>query len=624
KECLIRISKSNDLNIIDQSDYPFVVDNTKPHADMESPTATTDSITWTCTEPEDFSPPVEYYFQSRIKNGTFGNSQLWGTSNEYTVTNLSPNTVYEAHEKARDNAEPKNEEDEFGNPKQISTLANQPGADEYSHIGHTGFHAHWTLNGNPGNTLFEAEVWKGTGFEPPNSTWVQTRTWQTGTTWEIEDLIPNETYNVRVRAKNWDNMYTEWVELGEVMPGDPKIFIDKPNGGEYVSGMYTITWHTVGNWDVNNINILYSDDGGETFRYQIVFNTPNTHRYEWNTSELNIQECKIIITKTNNNFVYAISEKPFIVDNTKPEPVVLHEPVNGSVFYTQPVTLDWKDSSDTNGVVYDLELTLGGTPVIVKENLTQSYYQLEETLPPGDYQWHVRARDPASNTTDWSQQFLLIIKQPELTLLSPNSTDNRNGMIMIEWISKGFPAHENITIEYSNNSGRSYDYTIVEKTENDGVYEWDTEHLQIKNCRIKVSITGDPSIFDTSDNDFTVTSNTSPEPEPHADDDPLLYLLAGETSEVRVRGGANGYVNPMQGETARVYFHAEEAGTVTFQIYTMGGSLIWEKQTTTTGSPDSITWDCMNTDGTMVSSGVYIVYVKAPGITTTRKIAIVK
>lgn len=100
--------------------------------------------------------------------------------------------------------------------------------------------------------------------------------------------------------------------------------------------------------------------------------------------------------------------------------------------------------------------------------------------------------------------------------------------------------------------------------------------------------------------------------------------LAENTGQVTIQGGVKGYVNPKKGDTAKIHFKAAGAGNVEVKIYTVRGQLVWETATLTDGSEDVITWACTNTDNSIVVSGIYIVYIKGPGIKETKKIAIIK
>ncbi len=93
---------------------------------------------------------------------------------------------------------------------------------------------------------------------------------------------------------------------------------------------------------------------------------------------------------------------------------------------------------------------------------------------------------------------------------------------------------------------------------------------------------------------------------------------------VKIMGGERGYANPAKGEKITIYFRSASAGEIKIKIYTLKGQLICKKSKKTDGEEDSIAWDCKNSDGTVVSSGIYVLHINAPGINTTKKIAVIK
>ena len=93
---------------------------------------------------------------------------------------------------------------------------------------------------------------------------------------------------------------------------------------------------------------------------------------------------------------------------------------------------------------------------------------------------------------------------------------------------------------------------------------------------------------------------------------------------VKIQGGEKGYVNPGEGEKAKIHFQPSGSGTVKVKIYTLRGLLVWEKSKTVSGAQDFIEWNCRNKDNDVVASGIYAVRVEGPGIKTTKKVAILK
>lgn len=93
---------------------------------------------------------------------------------------------------------------------------------------------------------------------------------------------------------------------------------------------------------------------------------------------------------------------------------------------------------------------------------------------------------------------------------------------------------------------------------------------------------------------------------------------------VKIQGGGKGYINPLKGEKATIFFKASQPGNIKIKIYTINGKLVWEKNIYTNSDDDFIIWDCRNKSNSMVSSGVYILHIKGPGLDTTKKIAVVR
>lgn len=104
------------------------------------------------------------------------------------------------------------------------------------------------------------------------------------------------------------------------------------------------------------------------------------------------------------------------------------------------------------------------------------------------------------------------------------------------------------------------------------------------------------------------------------DDDGIDAGVGG----VKVQGGAEGYANPANGEQIKLHYRASAAGSVVLRVFTLRGQLVRELAEQTTGAEDDITWDCRNADGSTVSSGLYICYIKGPGLNKTSKVAVLR
>ncbi|MGM0441457.1 MAG: S8 family serine peptidase [Elusimicrobiota bacterium] len=100
--------------------------------------------------------------------------------------------------------------------------------------------------------------------------------------------------------------------------------------------------------------------------------------------------------------------------------------------------------------------------------------------------------------------------------------------------------------------------------------------------------------------------------------------LTEEKEEVAIVGGRQGYVDPSKEEYAEIIFNSSESGRATAKIFDRLGRLVWENTKNINSGNNYIEWDCKNSYGEVVSSGIYILHITAPNIDTTRKIAVVR
>jgi hypothetical protein len=95
--------------------------------------------------------------------------------------------------------------------------------------------------------------------------------------------------------------------------------------------------------------------------------------------------------------------------------------------------------------------------------------------------------------------------------------------------------------------------------------------------------------------------------------------------QIKVFGGAHGYVNPNLGERASIVVTPSSAGTATVTIVTLRGQrVVTLQQGVTPGGQNEIFWNCHDGNGGVVASGIYLAHIVAPGINVKEKIAVVK
>jgi hypothetical protein len=96
------------------------------------------------------------------------------------------------------------------------------------------------------------------------------------------------------------------------------------------------------------------------------------------------------------------------------------------------------------------------------------------------------------------------IGPPRIVVTSPNGGEAWavGETYDVTWFSENFS--DNVMIEYSTNSGTDW-ITIIDNTENDGVYPWIIPDTPSDSCRVRVSDAEDGDPYDISDSNFSIT-----------------------------------------------------------------------------------------------------------------------
>lgn len=91
-----------------------------------------------------------------------------------------------------------------------------------------------------------------------------------------------------------------------------------------------------------------------------------------------------------------------------------------------------------------------------------------------------------------------------LRLLAPNGGEElmADSTYTIQWETEG--EISNVLIEYSTNNGSAWTAVDPPNTGNSGLYDWLVPAVDSNECLVRVSDAGDPSVYDTSNNLFTM------------------------------------------------------------------------------------------------------------------------
>ena len=159
---------------------------------------------------------------------------------------------------------------------------------------------------------------------------------------------------------------------------------------------------------------------------------------------------------------------------------------------TPPYTYEWY--SDIDGY-------LGSGSTFMTDDLTPVY---KDTVLVG-HTITLKVTDYEDNTASVTMS-LYIVAPPGITVIWPNGGEILRACepYTIRWISIGFDG--NVRIDYSLNSGASFDYAIVASYPDTGAYTWMVPHVETNHCRIRVCDAVDCNPADASDNDFKIVA----------------------------------------------------------------------------------------------------------------------
>jgi hypothetical protein len=95
--------------------------------------------------------------------------------------------------------------------------------------------------------------------------------------------------------------------------------------------------------------------------------------------------------------------------------------------------------------------------------------------------------------------------------------------------------------------------------------------------------------------------------------------LVVNTGEIKIIGSAaaRGMITPDRGTVARIEFRGTDPGTYECRIFTLTGEQVWT-ETKTAAARDTFLWPAQ------VASGTYVVWVKGPGIKTSKKAVVLR
>ncbi|RKY63064.1 MAG: hypothetical protein DRQ02_13115, partial [Candidatus Latescibacterota bacterium] len=360
--------------------------------------------------------------------------------------------------------------------------------------------------------------------------------------WTIPDAIGNQ---LRVKITDTSN-----ATVTDSSDGDFEIKgilqLTSPNGGEVwvVGESHNITWQRTGS--IANVRLDYSTDGGTSYPNEITASTDaSTGSYSWTIPDSIGTSLNVKVSDASDNSVYDTSDANFEIKGS----LTLTSPVGGEswvVNSSYPIT--WTKT----GTISTVELRYS------KNGGTSYDYVITASTPGSDlsYSWtipdeisstvkvKITNNDDSSVYSVSNSNFKIV---GSLHLTAPNGGEEWivGTTQSITWTVNGSIA--NVRLDYSIDSGANYDNLIVASTSaGGGTYSWAIPNAVHKTIRVKVSDASDPSVYDTSDADFTImpgfaiTSPNGGEVWTVDSSEDITWNTTGDCSNVKLEYSVNG------------------------------------------------------------------------------------
>jgi hypothetical protein len=318
--------------------------------------------------------------------------------------------------------------------------------------------------------------------------------------WAVPNT-PSTTCCVKVTSATNPNVYD--VSDTNFAIARPVITITRPNGGTggeswTVGEKHAIHWNWAGS--ISSVDLEYSTDGGSTWNV-ILSGTTNDGDALWTVPNTPSITCRVKVTNTSDTSCSDVSDHDFnIVSPT----ISVVRPDGGETCYAgKYAPIHWTSSGSFSTVKLEYSTDGGSSWTVITSGTTND----------GDYGWSVPSgvsnttcKVRITNTADPNSYAVSAanftisdaIPSDSMRLFSPRTGDAWlvGDYYYVCWTRAG--SNSSVKLEYTTDGGSTWSL-ITSSTANDGEYEWHVPSAPCTGCRIRVSNTANPSVYDESD-----------------------------------------------------------------------------------------------------------------------------
>lgn len=192
-----------------------------------------------------------------------------------------------------------------------------------------------------------------------------------------------------------------------------------------------------------------------------------------------------------------------------PESVTLLYPIGGETLYTgSSCLIEWRSKSIDN-VKLEYSTNSGVDWNLITVSVSAYLGQYAWTIPAvesSNYKVKITNTDDPT-IYDESGSVFTVITIPSVTLLTPNGSEEwtEGTKHNITWNQNNAT---NVILKYSSDNGLSYNTITASTPAASGTYEWTVPSDLSTTCLVKILVHENQTIYDISDNTFSITEST--------------------------------------------------------------------------------------------------------------------
>lgn len=283
-----------------------------------------------------------------------------------------------------------------------------------------------------------------------------------------------------------------------------------PNGGESWTGgdTQTIEWSSTG--AVDNVQIEYSVDNGDTWT-EIVASTANSGTYDWTVPDVQSGSALVRISNVAGVAPSDVSDAVFELVGSS---LTVTAP-NGGESWGRGATqiISWTYTGNVDSVKIEYSIDNGATWTEVTPPVL-NFGSFDWTLPDVESDSAlVRVSDADDGLPSDMSDAVFSIASTQLTVIVPNGGEYLfvGSTYSLSWASTG--AIDEVKLEYSGNASLSWTEIAAGAT-NTSSYAWTVPNGQTSSALIHISDADDGDPLDVSDNVFDIFRTCSDTAQP--------------------------------------------------------------------------------------------------------------